>query len=195
MDTDHKFRQLVHDDVEPEPLTPEAQAEYDAFMVRQKKRWEYDEEYGPLAYRPYAGGNKFPVNETLTEKPGFKIWVDQLVIDYQTDYSYTCVEKRLDCSNTCCMQSYCAPHAGRCLDYKRRPYSEIYIGALIALMIVAGIPTCIITMGLILDLKFCRTHDQEQDTTYGGYTICEGLTHALTCGKSSAFHEPIVDDF
>ena len=111
--------------------------------------------------RPYSGGNRYPVNETLTDKPGFKIWVDQLLLDYQTDYAYTCVEKRLDCSRTCCMQSYCAPHAGRCLDYKRRPYSEIYIGAFIATMIVAGIPTCIVTMGIILDLKFCKHHDEE----------------------------------
>ena len=62
-------------------------------------------------------------------------------------------------------------------------------------MIIAGIPTYIITMGLILDLKFCKTHDEEQDTVYGGYTICEALTHCFTCGKSSQFHEPIVDEF
>jgi hypothetical protein len=93
------------------------------------------------------------------------------------------------------MQSYCAPHAGRCLDYKRRPYSEIYIGAFIAVMIVAGIPTCIVTMGLVLDFKFMQTHDVENDCVYGGYTICEALTHCFTMGKSSKFEKPQIDNF
>jgi hypothetical protein len=53
------------------------------------------------------------------------------------------------------MLSYCSPHAGRCLDYVRRPYYELYIGILIAMMIVAGIPTCILTMGILLDFKCC----------------------------------------
>ena len=62
-------------------------------------------------------------------------------------------------------------------------------------MIVAGIPTCIVTMGVILDLKFCQTVDLEQDTTYGGMTILEAITHCFTCGKSSKFEKPVLDDF
>lgn len=108
-----------------------------------------------MVYRPYAGGSLFPDVETLTEKPGMKIWVDGGVLDYNGNYDYTCIEKQLDCSETCCMLSYCSPHAGRCLDYVRRPYYELYIGILIAMMIVAGIPTCILTMGILLDFKCC----------------------------------------
>ena len=101
---EHIYRKLAHNEPEePDPISEEEQAKYDEFMATQKSRWDYDEDLGPLVTRPYAGGNQFPVNETLTDKPGFKIWVDQLLIDYQTDYAYTCVEKRLDCSRTCCM--------------------------------------------------------------------------------------------
>ena len=51
-------RKLTHDDPkDPEPLSPEDQDEYDAFMAEQKRRWRYDEDLGPLVTRPYAGGN------------------------------------------------------------------------------------------------------------------------------------------
>ena len=50
-------------------------------------------------------------------------------------------------------------------------------------------------MGLILDLKFCRTNDIEQDTVYGGYTILEALTYCMTCGKSAEFELPSQDNF
>jgi len=48
---------------------------------------------GPLVYQPYAGGNRFK-NETLTDKPGFKIWVDGGVLDYELEGSpflQTCI--------------------------------------------------------------------------------------------------------
>ena len=65
-----------------------------------KARYIWDDELGPLHYKPYAGGIKFPEFETLTEKPGFKILVDGGTIDYDSD---TCDAKMLDCSKTCCM--------------------------------------------------------------------------------------------
>jgi hypothetical protein len=35
-------------------------------------------------YSPYAGGSRYPEKETLTDKPGFKIWVDGGTIDYDS---------------------------------------------------------------------------------------------------------------
>jgi hypothetical protein len=35
-----------------------------------------DDKYGPLIEHPYAPETIYDHNETLTEKPGFKIWVD-----------------------------------------------------------------------------------------------------------------------
>ena len=48
----------------------------------------------PMPYKPYAGGSKFPMIETLSEKPGFKIWVDGGVLDYNDEL---CLAKQLDC--------------------------------------------------------------------------------------------------
>ena len=43
-----------------------------------------------MPYAPYKGGSKFPRMETLTEKPGFKIWVDGGTLDYDES---TCLAK------------------------------------------------------------------------------------------------------
>jgi len=45
-------------------------------MQHQASLVKIDAEFGPLHYHPYAGGSLFPVKETQTIKPGFKIWVD-----------------------------------------------------------------------------------------------------------------------
>jgi len=37
------------------------------------------------------------------------------MLDYP---EYSCDAKMLDCHLTCCMQSYCAPHKGLCLNFK-----------------------------------------------------------------------------
>ena len=82
------------------------------------------------------------------------------------------------------MQSYCAPHTGLCLNFKRRAYSEVYIGGVVVMMIVVGIPTCIATVGFILNYKFCQHYDEEMDSDVGGLTICECITWCFTCGKA-----------
>jgi hypothetical protein len=69
-------------------------------MEFQKANYIYDDEHGPLHYMPYAGGSKFPEFETLTSKPGFKIWVDGGVLDYELQICYA---KKLNCSATCCL--------------------------------------------------------------------------------------------
>lgn len=151
----------------------------------------YDKDFGPDVYQPYAGGVKFPVIESANVKPGFKIWVDGGVIDYQTNpiYAETCLAKQLDCSATCCMQSYCAPHSGLCLRYGRRPYNELYIGALVLLAIVAGFPTCISIVEFVLTYKFCQTYDEENDINIGGMTILECISWMFTCGKAMKIPE------
>lgn len=151
-------------------------------MDRQNARYKYDEDLEtPLIVHPYAPGTIYDHYETLTEKPGFKIWVDQGKLDYP---DYTCEAKLLDCHMTCCMQSYCAPQKGLCLNYIRRPYYEIYIGIGLVTMIVVGIPTCILTLEFCLNFKFCQTIDEEHDCKKGGMTICEAITYALTCGQA-----------
>lgn len=161
-------------------------------MTFQKENYIFDEEHGPLHYHPYAGGTLFPEIETLTDKPGFKIWVDGGVLDYEDSL---CIEKKLDCSATCCMQSYCAPHNGLCLNYKRRPYFEVYIGIMVVLMIVLGIPTCILTVEFVLNFKFCQKYNEEVDAMMGGMTICEAITYVVTCGKSQESPDQIQDDY
>ena len=158
-----------------------------------KKRLDHlgiavDPQWGPMPYHPYAGGNKFPLIETLTEKPGFKIWVDGGTLDYGID---TCWAKQLDCRATCCMQSYCAPHMGLCTVYKPRKYMELYIGILVITCIVGGIPTCVFFVELFLMTKFCQRVDEQTDALVGGMTICECITFILTCGK--AMHGPRVE--
>ena len=64
-----------------------------------KYMFKYDKDFGPLPLEPYPGGSKFPKKETITVKPGFKIWVDGGVEDYDQNICYA---KQLDCSATCC---------------------------------------------------------------------------------------------
>lgn len=63
------------------------------------------------------------------------------------------------------------------------------------MMIVVGIPTCIGTVGFVLNYKFCQHYDEEQDVNVGGYTICECITACLTCGKALKAPEPELDEF
>ena len=131
------------------------EAQYTAWLANKKQEYQFDEEYGFLHYRPYPGGSKFSY-ETLTEKPGFKVWVDGGVTTYNME---VCTAKWLDCSATCCLQSYCAPDNTTCINYRRRPYTEVYIGIGVVTMIVAGIPTCILTVEFVLNAKFCGKWD------------------------------------
>ena len=84
---------------------------------------------------------------------------------------------------------------GLCLRYKRRSYTEMYLGAMVVMMIVLGIPTCIGTIEFMLNYKFCRTEDEELDALIGGMTICEAFTYALTCGKSERRLVTNEDDY
>lgn len=118
--------------------TPEQ--EQKEYMEYQAENFRMDPVHGPLHVHPYAGGHRFPKYETLTVKPGFKIWVDGGLIDYDLEICYT---KMLDCSATCCLLSYCAPEKKDCINYKRRDWSELYFGAMVMTIILAGIPTCI----------------------------------------------------
>ena len=207
-DPDHTRRVLFHPGNEQKPNVyvprdPTSDDPKEKRKITYIERLEklgiiYDKDHGPLVYQPYAGGSKFPkIDPAYTTKPGFKIWVDGGVIDYDTNpvYRATCAAKQLDCFATCCMQSYCAPHAGLCLRYGRRPYNELYIGVLVMLAIVAGFPTCISTCEFILTYKFCQTYDEENDITIGGMTVLECVSWIFTCGKAMKLPEAVEDEY
>ena len=84
---------------------------------------------------------------------------------------------------------------GLCLNYKRRSYTETYIGIMIMTMIVAGIPTCIMTTEFVLNFKMCQYYDEEKDAMLGGMTVLEAITWIFTCGKSVKIPEPEKDVF
>ena len=71
-----------------------------------------------------------------------------------------------------------------CIHYERRPYSELYIGFIVVILIVVGIPACIGLMEFILQYKFCPIRIEEANATVGGTTICECFVKIITCGKS-----------
>jgi hypothetical protein len=48
--------------------------------------------------------------------------------------------------------------------------------------IVMGIPTCVGIIEFILNFKFCRKWDEENEAMLGGMTICECITYILSCG-------------
>lgn len=91
---------LATNETEVEVELTEEQKAINAFVAKQASRFRVEEGYGPLIYAPYSGGTAFPDLETLTDKPGFKIWVDGGVLDYADN---TCWAKQLDCAATCCM--------------------------------------------------------------------------------------------
>jgi hypothetical protein len=161
------------------------------YLDKLEEWYTMDEEFGPMHYKPYPGGSIYQ-KEVLTVKPGAKVWVDGGYLDYPDE---TCIAKKLDCSETCCMQRYCAPHMGLCLNYRRHPYSEIYIGFLVVMMIMLGVPTCIGIIEFVLNFKFCRRYDEEVDAMLGGMTICECFTYIFTCGKSIDVPTQDVDEF
>ena len=134
----------------------------------------------------------FPNFETLTIKPGFKIWVDGHTLDYDLEICYA---KKLDCSATCCLNSYCGETRKNCINYSNRSYNELYIGIMVLLTIVVGIPTCVGTLEFLLNYKFCRYYDEEKDAFLGGLTVCEAFTYILTCGKAMEKKEIITDSY
>lgn len=166
--------------------------EYKKWFDDRKKMIGYDEQMGEFQpYTPYAGGSRYSM-ETITVKPGFKVWVDGGVIQYSLDICYA---KHLNCSATCCLQSYCAPNLSDCTIYEFRPKSEVYNGILVVLMIVVGIPTCIMTVEFILNYKFCQKKDEQKEAVLGGMTICEAITWVCTCGKSAQSIKSVPDEY
>jgi len=172
-----------------EPLSDE---EYKIWLAGEKEKYDWDEEHGFMHYAPYDGGSKYKEFETITVKPSFKVWVDGGVIDYARE---VCIAKHLDCSATCCHQSYCAPTMAQCTTYLRRSYTEVYIGIFVVTMIVAGIPTCILFVEFLLNFKFCSKFDEEAETQLGGMTICEAISFVCTCGQSNKAPTAIQDDY
>lgn len=83
----------------------------------------------------------------------------------------------MNCSQTCCKQTFCAENLDQCIHYKHREYMELYICVIVVLSIVVGIPTCIKSMEFMLMFKFCQKFDEDENASVGGVTICEALTN------------------
>lgn len=83
----------------------------------------------------------------------------------------------MDCSSTCCKDTFCAPTIDLCIHYNHRSYNELYICIIVVLSIIVGIPTCIKSMEFVLMYKFCRTFNEDENAHTGGVTICECLTN------------------
>lgn len=82
-----------------------------------------------------------------------------------------------------------------CLVYVRWSYNEVYIGLAVVVIIVAGVPTCILSVEFMLNFKFCTKYDEEKDAQLGGMTICETITYCFTCGESHQIPERTIDDY
>ena len=64
-----------------------------------------------------------PLNKN-TIKQGQKYWVDQGRFFFEIEL---CYERGMNCTETCCKQTYCAPEVGDCIYYIRREYTELTI--------------------------------------------------------------------
>lgn len=82
-----------------------------------------------------------------------------------------------------------------CIYYHRRNYTELYVGFLVVIMIVVGIPTFIGLIEFFLNFKFCQKYDEEADAMLGGMTFCEAIFFILTCGKSMRAKQFIADEY
>jgi hypothetical protein len=107
-------------------------------------------------------------------------WTESSILDFPLSL---CFERGMNCSATCCKQTYCAVSKADCINYKHRSYWELYICVIVVLSIVVGIPTCIKTMELLLMYKFCRRFDEDENAYIGGSTVCEYLTNLFTKEK------------
>ena len=87
----------------------------------------------------------------------------------------------MNCTDTCCKQTYCAPEVGDCLYYQRRDFNELSLCILLILINVIGVPTCIRTMEFLLMKKFGGWLDEDENVHVGGTTLCECCTYCLKC--------------
>ena len=113
---------------------------------------------------------------THNQKEGQKYWVDMGNVDFPMAL---CYERGMNCSATCCRQTYCAAHMGECIHYVRKDFWELYTCVIVILMIVLGIPTCIKTTKFLLSYKFCSKYDPDEGCKVGGSTVCECLTNCF----------------
>ena len=113
-----------------------------------------------------------------TIKVGQKYWVDMGRLSYELEL---CYERGMNCSETCCKQTYCAPEIGDCVYYRRKDFSELYVCIGLMMLIIVGIPTCIKTMELIIMFRCCKEFDEDENAFIGGTTMCECGTKTISC--------------
>lgn len=90
----------------------------------------------------------------------------------------------MNCTDTCCKQTYCAPEVGDCIQYVRRDYDELSFCIFIILINVIGVPTCIKTTEFLLMKKFGSWLDEDENVWVGGTTLCECCTYCIKCKKN-----------
>ena len=114
-------------------------------------------------------------------KVGQKYWVDQGRFFFEIEL---CYERGLNCTDTCCKQTYCAPEISDCIYYVRREYKELSLCMFLILINVIGVPTCIKTTEFLLMKKFGSWLDEDENVMVGGTTLCECCTYCLKCRKN-----------
>lgn len=118
---------------------------------------------------------------TNTIKQGQKYWVDQGRFFFEIEL---CYERGMNCSATCCKQTYCAPEIGDCIVYVRRDYGELSLCVFLILINVIGVPTCIKATEFLLMKKFGSWLDEDENVWVGGTTLCECCTYCLKCKRN-----------
>ncbi len=91
-----------------------------------------------------------------------------------------CFERGMNCTSTCCKQTYCAAMPGDCIHYFHNSYMELYTCVIVILSIVIGIPTCVRSMEFLLIYKFCKVYNEDENAYTGGTTILEGLYKCIS---------------
>ena len=120
-------------------------------------------------------------NNTVKPDPGEIGWTDAGRFWFPIE---NCLLRGLNCTATCCKQTYCAPEMADCIEFVRRDYNELSLAILLILVNVIGVPTCIRATEFCLMKKFGSWLDEDENVQVGGTTLCECCTYCLTCKKN-----------
>lgn len=116
---------------------------------------------------------------------------------YQLEH---CFERGMNCTATCCKQTYCAAIPGDCIRYFHNDFLELYTCVVVIIGIVVGIPACVRSMEFLLIYKFCKVYNEDENAYTGGTTILEGCYTCLfknppaSAQDEGAHSEVDVDD-
>ena len=121
-----------------------------------------------------------PLSTSNNEKTA-DFWIDMGVLEYDLEL---CFERGMNCTSTCCKQTYCAVIPGDCIHYFHNDFMELYTCVIVIMGIVIGIPTCVRSMEFLLIYKFCKVYNEDENAYTGGTTILEGLYKCVSKKKA-----------